>query len=374
MRIAIDARTVYHPSRRGTGKNLIDLYRGIAKVRPQWHFLMFHQGYGRDNPFADLPNVEPRHIDIKGDRLDLWLQVRLPLAARMARAQVLHCPDQMGPRHPLVPMVVTIHDVVPLEMTPESPRSKAWGRGVAASARKARHIITPSEYSKRQIIERFGICPSKITVNYWAADKRYQKVTDGEQLQRVRIKYGLGSERPYVFAFGAAEPRKNTSRILQAWARLPASLRAEYGLLVVGIQEPARTAFRKQADDLGLQEGCFLHGFADEDDIPALLSGATALCYPSLSEGFGLPVVDAFACDTPVLTSSTTSLPEVAGDAALLIDPQEIEAIRGGLQRLLSERSLRTELIIRARERLKQFTWENCIDSAARILADVGQQ
>lgn len=374
MRIAIDARTVYHPSRRGTGKNLIDLYRGIAKVRPQWHFLMFHQGHGRDNPFADLPNVEPRHIDIKGDRLDLWQQVRLPLAARMARAQVLHCPSQRGPRYPLKPMVVTIHDVIPLEMSPESPQVSAWGRGVAASARKARHILTPSEYSRRQIIEWFGISPQKITVNYWAPDKHCRKVTDPVQLQRVRVQYGLRSEQPYVLAFGASDPRKNTQRILQAWAGLPASLRAEYGLLVVGIQEPALTAFRKQADDFGLQRGCFLHGFADENDIPALLSGATVLCYPSLSEGFGLPVLDAFVCDTAVMASNTTSLPEIAGDAAVLVNPHEVEAIQSGLQRLLLGKTLRMELISRGRGRLKHFTWEGCVDSAARVLAEVGQE
>jgi len=373
MKIAIDARTVYHPARRGTGKNLIDLYRRVAKSRPQWHFLMFHQGYGCDDPFAGLPNVEHQHVDIKGDRLNLWEQLRLPLAARMARASVLHSPDQTGPRHPLVPLVVTIHDVVPLEMDPQSPRSKVWGRRVAASGHKARRIITPSEYSKRQIVERFGIPPEKITVNYWAPDEGCQKVSDPAPLSRARTKYGIGPDRPYVFCFGAAEPRKNTQRIMQAWAGLPGDLRAEYALLFVGIQAPALADFRKQADELGLQDGCLLHGFAAEEDIPALLSGAAAMCYPSLSEGFGLPVVDAFACETAVLTSDTTSLPEVAGDAAVLVDPRQVESIRDGLRQLLSDKALRADLIVRGRERLKRFTWERCVDTVARLLEEVGQ-
>jgi glycosyltransferase involved in cell wall biosynthesis len=373
MRIAVDARTVYHPARRGTGKNLIDLYRRLARCRPQWHFLLFHQGQGRDDPFADLPNVENRHIDIKGDRLNLWEQVRLPLAARMARARVLHCPDQTGPRHPLGPMLVTIHDVVPLEIEPESERAKLWGRRVAASARKARHIVTPSEYSKRQIVERFGIRPEKITVNYWAADEGCKRVSDPAELNRTRAKYGLEPGRPYVFGFGAADPRKNTRRILQAWAGLPAHLRAGCALLIVGIQEPALTGFRKLADELGLQGGCFLCGFAAEEDLPGLLSGATALCYPSLCEGFGLPVVDAFACETAVVTSNTTSLPEVTGDAAVLVDPLDVQSIRDGLQRLLSDGALRADLISRGRERLKRFTWECCVDCVARLLAEVGQ-
>ena len=115
---------------------------------------------------------------------------------------------------------------------------------------------------------------------------------------------------------------------------------------------------------------CLITGFADEKDIAALLSGAVALCYPSLSEGFGLPIVDAFACETPVITSATTSLPEIAGDAALLVDPRNTDAIRGALETLLMNPRLREQLRARGRERLGAFSWDRCARTTARVLEE----
>jgi glycosyltransferase involved in cell wall biosynthesis len=113
-----------------------------------------------------------------------------------------------------------------------------------------------------------------------------------------------------------------------------------------------------------------LHGFADEADLPALISGADVLCYPSLSEGFGLPVLDGFACGTAVLTSNVTSLPEVAGDAAVLVDPRDSQAIGRALQQLLSDEALRRGLVARGRERCKRFTWKACVDTVGRVLEE----
>jgi glycosyltransferase involved in cell wall biosynthesis len=365
---------VYRRDRRGTGKNLIDLYRDMAKLRPDWRFLLLHQLPGEDDPFASLRNVEHRKIDIRcGDRLNLWEQVRLPLAARRAGADVLHCPANSGPRFPLVPAVITIHDLIPLEMEPGSAATRAWAAKVAVAARKARRIITPSEYSKRQLVERHHVLPEKITVNYWAPDQACRRVTDAVELTRARLRYGLSPNRPYVLGFGASDPRKNTQRILEAWARMSARFRENVALVLVGIQEPALTAYRRLAGELSLGSGVSLHGFAEEQDLPALLSGATALCYPSLAEGFGLPILDAFVCGTAVLTSSGSSLPEVAGDAALLVDPQQVESIRAGLEQLLDDEKHRAALVAKGHERVKQFSWERCAAVAAAVLEEAAQ-
>src|SRR5581483_6679005 len=126
----------------------------------------------------------------------------------------------------------------------------------------------------------------------------------------------------------------------EAYAGIVPALRKEHRLLLVGIQEQALLEFRAIADQFGVAGQVVLHGFADEADIPALLSGATVLCFPSRSEGFGLPILDAFVCRTAVLTSNRTSLPEVAGDAAILVDPDDVESIRDGLARMLSDQEL----------------------------------
>jgi len=196
-------------------------------------------------------------------------------------------------------------------------------------------------------------------------------VTDTTELNRIRVRYGLRIDQPYVLAFGTADPRKNTARLIQSWSKLPESIKKEYALLLVGVQEQAREEFNNLVRNLGLEASCIVNGFADEQDISALISGSTVLCYPSLSEGFGLPILDAFKCEIPVLTSNTTSLPEVAGDAAMLVNPRDTDSIARGLEELLENDILRSELIYRGRARVEQFTWEACADRLARVFEDV---
>lgn len=366
MRLCIDARSTFARHPRGTGKNLVDLYRELAKARPDWRFVLLHRGRNGKNPFAGCPNISDRAIDIKGDRFGLWSNLRLPLAVRAEKADLFHAPANIGPRFPGAPMVATIHDLIPLEPHLITPDSAQWGEAVRRTARKAKRILTPSAYSKQKIVEFCGIPEEKVTVNPWAPDGKCQRVEDGARIAAAQQKYGLRPDVPYAFGFGSDMPRKNTEKVLQAWALLPRQVRAERQLLLVGIREPTLSRFKALADELGLGESCRLHGFADEADLAPLLSGAALLVFPSLSEGFGLPILDAFACGAAVLTSNLSSLPEVAGDAGLLVDPHSVESIAEGLRQLLSDEPLRQTLVERGFERVQAYTWEAC---ARRVLA-----
>ena len=374
MLIGVDMRTVYQSSRRGTGKNLFDLYTTIARARPDWLFVMFHRNRRVADPFAELANVESRFIDMPGDRWNFWQRVRLPLAARAARVDLLHCPANTGPRHPLRPMVVTIHDLIPLDRRFVFPEAAAWERNVRRAVQAARKIVTPSETTRQMIVNRLGAPSDKVVVNHWAPDRGCQRVTDADRLLRARRRYGLDDDVPYVFGFGAADPRKNTRGILTAWSQMPASLRQGRQLLLVGISPAAMDDCERLRDELGIAESCVLSGFADEDDIPALLSGADVLCYPSLAEGFGLPILDAFVCETAVLTSNATSLPEVAGDAAVLVDPEDMASLAGGLTELLSDPARRADLIERGQARVKAFTWDACAKRICDVFETVADE
>lgn len=375
MRIAVDARTVYSPTRRGTGKNLIDLYRHIAALRPAWEVLMLHRcadvspAGELPDPFADLLNVRQRRIEMPGDRWGLWQGLRLPWAARSAGADVLHCPANFGPAHPRAPMVLTIHDVIPLDHPGSHPNPSEWGRAVGRAARAATKIITPSAYSKGRIAEVFSVPPEKIAVNHWASDEACRQVTDATALATAREKYGV-AERPYVLVFGGRDPRKNTEGILRAWALLDERVRREHWLLIIGVHESARGRFQAIADELHLSDGVRVCGFVPEADLPAVLSGAEALCFASLLEGFGLPILDAFACRTAVVSGDNSSLPEVAGDAAVLVDAARPEAIADGLSRVLADAGLREQLAQRGALRVEQFTWEACARRAIAVLED----
>lgn len=371
MRLSIDARTTFARHPRGTGKNLVDLYREIAKIRPDWRFVLFHRGRNGQNPFDGCATISDQAIDIKGDRFGLWSNLRLPLAVRAAKADLFHAPANIGPRFPGAPMVATIHDLIPLEPHLITPESAKWGEAVRRTAIKAKRILTPSAYSKGKIIEFCGIPEEKIQVNPWAPDGKCQRVEDASRIAAVKAKYGLKGDCRYVFGFAAEDPRKNTEKVLKAWAQLPQAVRGETQMLLVGLQEQARIRFQKLADDLELGDTCQLWGFADEEDLAPLLSGASVLVFPSLSEGFGLPLLDAFICGAAVLTSNLSSLPEVAGDAALLVDPHQTESIADGLRQLLTDETLRQGLVQRGFSRVELFTWEACARRVVSVFETV---
>jgi glycosyltransferase involved in cell wall biosynthesis len=218
-----------------------------------------------DAPLAGWPNMRRLRVAIPGaDRFNLWEQVRLPVVDRTSGADVLHAPANTGPPVPLAPMVLTVHDLIPLEVSPDEPDTRRWRRRVRAAAKAAQCVVTPSEYSKRQIVERLAVAPEKVTVNYWAPDRGTRRVTDLDELDRVRRKYGLRPGERYAFGFGASDPRKNTRRLIEAYAGLPAGLSTEVRLLLVGTQEPALTKFRALAGRLGAGDRAVLHGFAND--------------------------------------------------------------------------------------------------------------
>jgi glycosyltransferase involved in cell wall biosynthesis len=374
MRIAVDARSVYQESTlRGVGQSLVGLYRGLARARPAWAFDMCFQTPNGTNPFADLPNVHPRRVDRPGDRFDAWQHLWLPLAARLSGANVLHAHGAIAPRMPLCPMVTTVHDLTPLEFRPDDPAVQAWGRNVARGAYRARRVLVCSEHTRNEVVRVFRVPPRKIEVVRWGPNEAVQRVTDAAVLAEATVRYGLEVDQPFLMHFGMALPRKNTRRVFQAWAALPEKLRAEGRLLVVGLEGTSREEFARAAGELGIEDSVQLHGYAPKEDIPALLSAAAGLCYVPLSEGFGLPILDAFACGAPVVASRVTSIPEVAGEAAILIDPSDTAALSGAMGRLLTDPGAREELRARGCERLKLFSWDTCAAQVADVFESIAR-
>lgn len=361
MRIALDARTVFAANRRGTGKNLIDLYSQVAQAKPDWEFVMLHRDEHNTNPFAGMNNVRQKTGEIVGDRWNMWLNVRLPALAKAARVDALHCPANVSPFLNLVPMILTVHDLIPMHC-PDRRYASWWRMNVARGVQRARLVLTPSEFSRQQILNEFGDFADKVVVNQWAPDTGCRFIEDAAEIEKVREKYLVPPGKRFFLSFGARDGRKNTRRLVEAWKCLPEDLRKDCSLLIVGLNKPAMREFTVLLDELNLRKDCVLHGFAPEEDVSALLSGADALCYVSLHEGFGLPILDAFVCRTAVLSSSTTSLPEIAGDAAMLVDPENTDEICSGLQRLMTDSALRKSLAEKGLSRVKEFAWDKCVE------------
>lgn len=371
MRIGLDARTLFSPQRRGIGKSLLRLYQRLSDTYPDWQVIAYHRS-GSDRP-GDLPqNFVPKHIEIPGDRYDAWTQLRLPAAAMIDRVDVLHCPANFCPRWMPVPTVVTLHDLIPLEM-PEGRSGDELHRfeqAVASACSHAAAVLCPSKYTRRRLIEDHGLHPKRGIVVPWGVTVE-DGVLDVGASDKVLQRYGV--DRNYLLHLGAAEPRKNTRGVLEAWAMVRQVYRQNWRLVIVGLDDQTVDELSRMSEMLGTKEQTLLHGYAAEEDLPVLLSGAAALLYPSLSEGFGLPVLEGFAAATAVLTSDTTSLPEVAGDAAELVPPGSATALASAMTRLMKDPMRRHELVARGSQRLTQFRWADAGDRFASVLEVVAR-
>jgi len=371
MRIAVDADSLTRFEARGIGRTAITTYRTLAALRPSWEFLFFHQVGSLDQTFTGLPNIKPIRVDIKGDRwretIDPWQQIRLPIAVALAKADVLHCPAGTAPRFCVTPKVATIHDLTPMDFTPDRPDVVRWFRNILRSGHSARRVITPSQYVKDDLVKRLALPASKIEVVGWAASPEYKPLNGQGQVQTTLAALGLPTDRPFLQHFGSLNPNKNTLRILDAWKLQPDALRNRFLLVISGVEEKSLAALRARVEELGLSASVRVLGSVPDDHRAVLVAGATVMLYPSLAEGFGLPLVDAFQSGTPVLTSTSTCLPEIAGDAALIVDGRSTDAVAGGITTLLEDEAKRRALAAAGHERVQQYTWTRTAESYARI-------
>jgi glycosyltransferase involved in cell wall biosynthesis len=237
---------------------------------------------------------------------------------------------------------------------------------VRRTASSAAHIITLSEFSRRDIMETYGIAPERISVTLASAPASYRPVTDEKELARVRDLYGIKGD--YVLSVGAIQPRKNLSRLIAAYSRLrgahPGGKLPQ--LVLVGkcawlYEETLRTI-----TDLEVSDSVVLTGYVPEDHLPALYSGALFFVYPSYFEGFGLPPLEAMKCGAAVIVGNKTSLPEIVGDAGVLVDPFDVKDIACAMERLMRDSSFRSDLQAKGLERAKLFDWR---ETARRTLA-----
>jgi glycosyltransferase involved in cell wall biosynthesis len=290
------------------------------------------------------------------------VRIPLTLSAELRRRPVdlLHVQYTAPPLAPC-PVVATIHDLS-FEHIPETfkRRSRVQLRlTVRATARRAAHVIAPSEHTRRDLVETYGLDPARVTAIPLAVAPRFRPVADAGEVERVKKHHGIAGE--YVLAVGSIQPRKNLARLVRAYS----ALRRGRGrsnlpqLVLVGKQAWLYGDTLTAIEEEGLGDSVVLTGYVSEGDLPALYTGALCFAYPSFYEGFGLPPLEAMSCGAPVLTGNLTSLPEVVGDAGLMVDPFDGGAIASALARLIDDDALRASLRERGLRRARSFDWRD---------------
>jgi glycosyltransferase involved in cell wall biosynthesis len=358
VNIAIDAHSV------GTGlagneTYAANLVEALAEVDGENRYTVYvtrPEAFARFN--GRWPNVRARrtlpHTPL--------LRIPITLSAELRRRPVdlLHVQYTSPPLAPCR-VVATVHDLS-FEHLPGTFKRRSWMQlrlTVRATVRRAAHVIAPSEYTRRDLIETYKLDPERVTAIPLAASSRFQPVEDILELERVRARYGI--TREYVLAVGSIQPRKNLSRLVRAYS----SLRRERGrsnlpqLVLVGKKAWLYGETLKAVEEEGVGDSVVLTGYVSEGDLPALYSGALCFAYPSYYEGFGLPPLEAMSCGTAVLTGDRTSLPEVVGDAGLTADPFDTGAIARALARLIEDAPLRADLGARGLQRASAFDWRD---------------
>lgn len=292
----------------------------------------------------------------------LWEQLYLPSAVR---GRLLWSPNNTGPLA-VERQICTIHDLIPLDH-PEwfNRRFAQWYAWLLPRlARRVRHIIAVSEFTRQRIVDLLGVRPANVTVIPNGVDSRFSP-KGIEEVEAVRRALGISSPS-YLLCVGSVEPRKNLLRLLAAWKIAQSSVPEDVDLVVAGARGSTRVFGSVAIESVPAR--VHFTGYVADEHLPGLYSGALALVYPSLYEGFGLPPLEAMACGIPVVTSNGTSLPEVVGDTAVFVDPRDVESIADGIVRLVSRADLRSVLREKSRQRAAQFTWSRCAERTLRLL------
>ena len=369
LRIAIDAHSV--GTKLGGNEsyaiNLIEALAQVDAVNDYTLFVTTAEAYDRFN--QRWPNFKVRstrpHTPL--------IRIPLTLSAELRKnpVDVLHVQFTAPPFCPC-PVVVSVHDLS-FEHLPQTfkRRSRTQLRlTVRHSARQAARVLSLSEHGKQDIISTYGIDSQRISAIPLAAPNHFARVTDATELQRVRHTYGIDGD--YILSVGSIQPRKNLARLVRAYALLAEKLDKENvpKLVLAGKRAWLFDETLRSLEESGVKDSVILTGYVPEKDLPPLYSGAMCFVYPSFFEGFGLPPLEAMKCGAPVIVSNTTSLPEVVGDAAICVDPYDINAIAGAIERVNTDSILREELSIKGQARARLFDWR---DTALRTL-DVYRQ
>ena len=368
MRIAIDARKIRDY---GIGTYLRNLLRHLSRLDSQTEYVVFSRA--GDAALPEELGANFRTIPETVKQYSIGEQVRIPLDLRREKIDLFHAPHYVLP--PLTPCksVVTIHDCIHLRFPQYLPnrlgyayaRSSMW-----MATRRANRVLTVSEASKRDILRYFRVPEGKIDVIYNAIDDRLGETPTAEEVERVRERYQLNA--PYVLYAGNIKPHKNLERLIEAFHTLRQD--PDLGhvkLLIIGDEISKYASLRRAVHRYKLHKYVRFFGFVPDKTLAVLYRLARVFVFPSLYEGFGFPPLEAMASGTPVITSNVSSLPEVVGDAALLINPLDPAEIAQAMRRVLMDSELREELRQRGLRRVSEFSWERSVRRVREIYGEV---
>ena len=356
MKIAIEAQRIFRTNKHGMDFVILEIIRELQKVDFANEYFIFVKP-GEDKCLKETPNFHI--IELKCISYPLWEQIALPLAVSKVKADFLHCTSNTAPLFCNVPLILTLHDIIYLEKRTAKNKSIYQDLGfyyrkfvVPRIINKCFKIITVSEYESGRISNHLKLSSDKVLPIYNGFSSHFKPLSNYSDVVR---KYTSATD--YLFFLGNTDPKKNTSRVLKAYALYLKESNIKRHLLIADISEEAIDEILKSENIQDIKSYIHILGYVNNIDLPAIYNGAFAFLYPSLRESFGIPMLEAMACGTPIIAANTSAMPEIAGSGAQLIDPFNTESIANAILKLENNEMFYKEQKAYGLERVKQFAW-----------------
>ncbi len=368
MKIGIEAQRIFRPDKHGMDFVILEVLRQLQLNDGKNEYFVF-VAPGQDHCIGSTGRMHI--VELCCPTYPLWEQWALPRAVRKARVDILHCTSNTAPQNCPVPLILTLHDIIYLN----SERAKGMSRyqqlgwhyrrwNVPHIINKCRHIITVSQAERSNIIQRFPQISERLSVVYNGYSECYHPLSD-DQVKAVTHKY-LPDDKYFLF-LGNTDPRKNTEGVLQAYNEYKSHSQNPLKLIVTGLKQGHLESMLANMGIESCTSSIICTGYVPGSDLPALYNGALAFLCPSLFEGFGIPVLEAMACGTPVITSNCSSLPEVAGEGGILVNPLSPQDMANAMILLETDKELYQKHVNYGLERVKQFSWQHTAESYLKL-------
>ncbi|MER0438762.1 glycosyltransferase family 1 protein [Emticicia sp. W12TSBA100-4] len=370
MKIGIEAQRIFRPHKHGMDIVAVELIRALQVIDNQNEYFIFVKP---DEDSTCISETKNFHIvEVPGGNYVFWEQIMLPIYARKYGIDMLHCTSNTAPIFLTVPLILTLHDVIFMEKTVGKNTSTNYQKFgnlyrkwlVPKIVRKCQHIITISEVEKANIIRVLGLQMNQITVVHNGVSGRFGIKPNSEIINQTKRELNL--EGDFFLFLGNVEPRKNVTNTVKAFVAF-AEINTHVQLVITGLKPTFVSDILTEIGKLSFLNRFVFPGFVTENVLLTLYAEAKVFLYPSFREGFGLPILEAMAFGTPVVTSNISAMPEVAGDAAFLVDPYSVEEITAGMTVAYENDKLRQQKINSGFLRPSMFTWQNTAQKMLNI-------
>ena len=381
MKIGIEAQRIFRKKKHGMDMVALELIRNLQQIDHENEYYIFVRPDEDDAVIKVTPNFNI--IRLKAHSYPAWEQIALPKAVKKYGCEILHCTSNTAPVNCSIPLITTLHDIIYMESsfikiaTGAASAYQKLGNiyrklVVPAVVKNSSKIITVSNFERKRIADFFSIQENeKLMAVYNGVSEHFKPVKNNDELKRVKEKYRLPDK--YFFFLGNTDPKKNTKGTLKAFSDFRKQTGKDYKLVMLDYDKKELEKLLEEIGDKKLMKSIVLTGYVANTDLPAIYSQSELFLYPSLRESFGIPILEAMASGAPVITSNTSSMPEIAGKAGIMIDPYQPEQITTAMKIVSSEVNLKAEMIREGILQATKFSWKTMAEEVLNIYTQTGK-